>query len=125
MVQSNDNGENWHFLKLSYPFWGIYFLTKLKGFIFGGPIPGSHMEGFGEIDKTIDQGKTWNLSFTRRAVTRCFFVNEITGFLITGFGRLKEIYKTIVRKQPKKAEKLIEADIKAVKSELNNLKMQE
>jgi len=104
ICKSTTKWMDWEILKLTYPFQDIYFIDKDVGFLVGG-IQGLHLESAADIFFTSDGGKTWEFrysagggSFSGGGIFKTsVFVNNLTGFCLTGFGwglGFSKIYKT-------------------------------
>jgi photosystem II stability/assembly factor-like uncharacterized protein len=79
LFKSNDSGDSWSMLNLSYQFMDVCFLNKQKGFVVGGS-ENLYYES-GHILGTMDGGLSWNFIKGRHLpLWSCNFVNDSTGF---------------------------------------------
>jgi len=93
--KSVDAGENWDLNILSYPFKGLTFIDKDKGFAYGeyfifhGPVGG-------DVYFTSDGGQSWESYFSLldNQIVSCSFVNSSTGYILAGNFGQNYIYKT-------------------------------
>ncbi len=96
VLRNTNNSDQWQLQTFSYPFRGVSFINKDKGFVFGGA-ESLHFT-HGEVFTTYDGGKNWSLSLALFAIVNsCFFLNEHTGLLLTTYNEgpgLGIIYKT-------------------------------
>jgi photosystem II stability/assembly factor-like uncharacterized protein len=99
ILKSVDQGNNWTFLDLTYPFKDVYFINRDKGFVVGGNT--EIHDPFGSVLKTYDRAKSWDfINNQRRCPINCHFTNDSNGFLLCGAGsgrniKYSELYQTL------------------------------
>jgi photosystem II stability/assembly factor-like uncharacterized protein len=97
VLNSKDDGNTWIIQQISYPFQDVYFTDKNVGFVSGGASEW-HGDGWGDLFKTYDGGRTWCSSFQScYEVRSVLLLDPYIGYILstqTSAGTLTNIYKT-------------------------------